>query len=202
MTSASSAAPRASVRLIRMGSPPVRCATPGRHRRWAASLPQGLAALSSTYAPTSGMGSVGATGSGTSPGIVGSGSPARAARARRRAARGRRRSARCDRESRHEDRRADDPIEVADVDARTMKWPRVPPPTIAASVAVATIWTAEIRMPARITGSATGTSTRADELRLPHAHPAAGLDEVGVDLAHARRTCSSRSAGSRARSGR
>ena len=40
-----------------------------------------------------------------------------------------------------------------------------------------------------ITGSASGISTRREDLALAHAHAAAGLDEVAVDAGDARRRC-------------
>ena len=66
-----------------------------------------------------------------------------------------------------------------------MNRPSPPPPTYARSVAVATTATALERMPARMSGVASGSSTLADHLPPVHAHAACGVTDVGVDLGDA-----------------
>ena len=63
----------------------------------------------------------------------------------------------------------------------TMMSPRPPPPAIAAIVAVAITKTAAIRMPAKISGSASGSSTRSRICCSRHPHPPRRLDDVPVD---------------------
>ena len=61
--------------------------------------------------------------------------------------------------------------------------PSVITPASGAIVAVATTLTAEVRMPPKISGSASGSSTSPHDLRPGHAHAARGVDGVAVDLA-------------------
>ena len=65
----------------------------------------------------------------------------------------------------------------------------------AASVAAETICTAAVRMPAKITGSASGISIRRHHLRVRQALAARRLDDVAVDLGRGRYTVFSSSAG-------
>ena len=63
-----------------------------------------------------------------------------------------------------------------------MMSPSPPPPAIAAIVAVAITKTAAMRMPAKISGAASGSSTAQQDLPPGHPHPPRGLDDVPVDL--------------------
>ena len=59
--------------------------------------------------------------------------------------------------------------------------PSPPPPAIAAIGAVATTVTAATRMPAKSSGSASGSSTRRRICDAGHAHPTRGLDRIAID---------------------
>ena len=59
----------------------------------------------------------------------------------------------------------------------------------AASTAPEITWTAAVRMPAKITGSASGSSTLRRISRARHAHAARGVDDVRIDLRGSRCTC-------------
>ena len=67
----------------------------------------------------------------------------------------------------------------------TMNAPSVPPPTIGASVAVATTWTAD-DAPGQDHRQCHRDLDLSDDLWLAHAHAPPRLDQVAVDLAHAR----------------
>ena len=65
-----------------------------------------------------------------------------------------------------------------------MKSPRPPPPMYAASTAPEMTCTAAVRMPAKITGSASGSSTLRRISLLRHSHAARRVDDLGLDLPH------------------
>ena len=67
-----------------------------------------------------------------------------------------------------------------------MNSPSPPPPMNAASVAPETICTAAVRMPAKITGRASGISIRRMICAAVMPCPRAASIDVGVDLAQAR----------------
>ena len=62
-----------------------------------------------------------------------------------------------------------------------MRLPRLGWPTVVASVAAPIVQTAAVRMPARITGAPSGSSTRRKRWRGRHAEPVGGLDHGGID---------------------
>ena len=62
-----------------------------------------------------------------------------------------------------------------------MMSPSPPPPATAAIVAVATTKTVAVRIPTKISGNASGSSTRVDDLPPGHSHSPGGLDGVGLD---------------------
>ena len=64
-----------------------------------------------------------------------------------------------------------------------MKRPSPPPETIAPIVAVAMTWRVAVRKPPTMTGDGERQLERGEDLALAQAHPAAGLDQVAVDLA-------------------
>ena len=177
--SASDAAPRASVRCIRIG---YLLHSDGRaqarRRPMSGKSTAGLLTVPVTYTgDVDGSGSVaaGSRNRDPRPAVPASGRCAPAEPGRDGAPLDHREDQLgADGQDRHQDRGADDAVEVAREDALDDEVRRGSrPPTIAASVAVATIWTAEIRMPARMTGSATGTSTRRTSSAARHPHPAA-----------------------------
>ena len=63
-----------------------------------------------------------------------------------------------------------------------MKSPSPPPPMYAASTAPDTTCTAAVRIPAKITGSAIGSSTLRTISAARHPHAARGVDDVRIDL--------------------
>ena len=69
-----------------------------------------------------------------------------------------------------------------------MYSPSPPAPIAAAIVAVPTPMTVATRTPAMIDGSASGSSTSAQQLPRRHAHRDAGLDDRRIDAVDARST--------------
>ena len=68
---------------------------------------------------------------------------------------------------------------------RKMKVPRPPAPMAAAMVATPMVMTVAVRMPARMTLSASGKRTRKENLCGGHAHGFGGFEDGGVDAGEA-----------------